>query len=49
MVVICDKCLDPTYCHSILKNCEIKVEEEGIEKLEDERQSEEFYKTLAEE
>jgi hypothetical protein len=49
MVKICKQCSDPTYCYSILKKCEIQAEEEGIKQLEDKRQSEEFYKNLAEE
>jgi len=47
-VQICKSCKDPVYCQSILKACE-KEEEEGIARLEDERQSEEFYKNLSEE
>jgi hypothetical protein len=47
-IEICKKCKDPVYCQSLLGHCELE-EEAGIERLEDERQSEEFYKSLAEE
>jgi hypothetical protein len=48
MVDRCKYCKDITYCESIIGHCELE-EEAGIERLEDERQSEEFYKSLAEE
>lgn len=40
----CSNCTDPTYCVSIIEECEIKA----IEQLEDERQSEAFYETYLE-
>ena len=40
---ICEDCKDPTYCFSIIGTCEIQDDKE-IEKLEDNRQSEDYYK-----
>jgi hypothetical protein len=37
----CSTCSDPTYCVSILEECE----NDAVAKLEDERQSEAFYET----
>jgi hypothetical protein len=37
----CKSCVDPSYCVSIIKECEI----EALDKLEDEKQSQAFYET----
>ncbi len=47
-MIICKSCVDPSYCQSILKKCELEEEEKDIQLLEDQRQSEAFYETYLE-